>query len=192
MPHLIDPLMVQLPNNLTNKNVAVGINHISDVKQTIFPTGVMRGPVTGLGWTLPVVIGLQLDSALGIVQMRTIIRGRFFGKYTYLVRSNIWADSGDIFYYFTAQAASFVIHQASDSFFTSDPVVDVGLDHELVAYLFPEFKVHGTQLCLFQRYLRRYRNFPFRWPWGTWCDCITTVRKVARKNKQMKKKHMTK
>ena len=62
---------------LTNENVPMGIDHVFDMRQTVSAARVMRGPVGGLGGTLPVVVSLQIGRTFGIVEMRTEIFRRF-------------------------------------------------------------------------------------------------------------------
>ena len=54
----------------------------------------------------------------------------------------------DVLYYAALNTSGFEFHQTSASFFASDPVVDVGFHHELVAQVFPQVEVHGIVVCL--------------------------------------------
>ena len=95
-----------------------------------------------------------------------------------LIRHIIVALGSDVLDYAALQTSGPEIHQTSGSIFASDPVVDVGLDHELVTQVLPLVEVHGVVVCLASWGRGRWADVAIDvayWPVRTRCDGVCTT-----------------
>ena len=65
-----------------------------------------------------------------------------------LIGNIILALGRDILDVATLQTSNSKFHQTSASFFASDPVVDVGFHHKLMAQVLPQVEIHGVVVSL--------------------------------------------
>lgn len=63
----------------------------------------------------------------------------------------IMAFRSDVLYYTALNTSGIEFYHTSTSFFTCDPVVDVGFHHELTAEKLPQVEVHGVVVFLTYR-----------------------------------------
>ena len=130
---------------------------ISDIDEMIFAiraTRIMGRPVTA---RVPIkeVIILQPRVALGTNQIsacgQSLTIQAASGVVDKLIRNIAMALRCNILDISALKSSSPGLHQTSGSFFASDPVVDVGFDHEFVAQFLPQVEVHSVVVCLTDR-----------------------------------------
>ena len=113
------------------------INHTFYLIRLIFATWIVRGPI-GTRITVEIVV----EATAG--EIRTIC----------VHRDGLWHNTctllWNLFDQFTAEGPRFLHHEASRTFFASDPVVDVTLDKESCSNGAPQSKVHGFIMRLTQ------------------------------------------
>ena len=127
---------------------------ISDIGEMIFAicaTRIMGRPVSA---RVPIkeVIILQPRFALGTNQISACgqsltIQGASDVE-DELIRNIAMALRCNILDISALNSSSPGLHQTSGSLFASDPVVDAGFDHELVAQFLPQVEFHSVVVCL--------------------------------------------
>lgn len=131
-------------------NIPVRISDVFEVIQAVFATWIMGRPVVGACVSLEVVALLEPSPALGPYEIRaqcftmrisSCVQNKLIGNI-------ILALGRDILDVATLQTSDSKFHQTSASFFASDPVVDVGFHHKLVAQVLPQVEIHGVIVCL--------------------------------------------
>ena len=80
----------------------------------------------------------------------------------------------------TADVTFLPINQASSSRMACQPVVNVALDEDLSAKLFPASKVHGFVVRFVQWRSCRDGDIHYRvhWPIWSWCACVWVICKM--------------
>ena len=113
------------------------INHAFYLIRLISATWIVCGPISSRT-TVEVIIG----ACTAEIRTVTVHRDRLWHNTSTL----LW----NLFDQFTAEGPRFLHHEASRTFFASDPVIDVTLDKEFFSNSAPQSKVHGFIMCLAQ------------------------------------------
>ena len=127
--------------SLTDVYVAVRVRYTFGVVQAVASTRIVSRPVTSVGHVFEVVIGSIGPPSLHIDAYGTDIE-------CHCIRRVVCAGRGDIFDHATVDTPCPPFHQTPSCLRASDPVVDVGLDHELVPKLLPQGVVQGVVVGL--------------------------------------------
>ena len=85
-----------------------------------------------------------------------------------------------VFHNLTTDAPFLPINQTSTSGITYQPVVNIALDEDLSAKLFPQREVYGVVVCFVQWRSCRDKNIHvlIYFPIWSWCDCVQFTREM--------------
>ena len=113
------------------------INHAFYLIRLISATWIVCGPISTRTTVEVVEVACTVE-----IRTVTVHRDRLWHNTSTL----LW----NLFDQFTAEGPRFLHHEASRTFFASDPVIDVTLDKEFFSNSAPQSKVHGFIMCLAQ------------------------------------------
>ena len=116
--------------SLPNKNVSVWVRHTFQIIFLIISAWVMRWPTSAC-----VTIEVIIISTAGKIHSSTL-QHYWFRHYTGTLIRNLFNQ-------FTSDWSRLLLHYATRTFLTCDPVVDVALDQEFLTNAAPQRKVHG-------------------------------------------------
>lgn len=159
----------------SNINITMRMIYIFQLIRTICSARVMCGPVI-LCVAIKVVIGgWERTSACGVEDGSIALRsGKLRGRLCSFARiCHVFND-------LTADIPILPINQTSSSRMTHQPVVNVALDQDLLAKLFPVREVQGVVVCFAERRGCRVGNINCRryWPVRSWVDCVRCNRET--------------
>ena len=161
-------------NCVSNKNVSMWINHIFFLIFTVCATRIIGGPVFQC---VPIQVVIDTAKISAVVEHRTITPTR-----RKFVRSQfIFTRVCHMFHNPATDAPFLPINQAPASWIALQPVVNVALDKDLSAKLFPQRKVYGVVVCFVQWRSCRDRNIHvwICFPIWSWCYCVRFRREIT-------------
>ena len=158
-------------------NIPMRISDIGEMIVAICATRIMGGPVTARV-PIKVIIFLLLRVALGTNQNRAhgLTSCDIVDELVRNIAITLWCNILDIS---ALNSSGPVLHQTSGSFFASDPMVNVGFDHEFVAQFLPQVEFHSVVVCLADWSCGRYRDVTIGWPAGTWSNGVWSSPKTS-------------
>ena len=156
-------------------NIPMRISDIGEMIVAICATRIMGGPVTARV-PIKVIIFLLLRVALGTNQNRAhgLTSCDIVDELVRNIAITLWCNILDIS---ALNSSGPVLHQTSVSFFASDPMVNVGFDHEFVAQVLPQVEVHSVIVCLGDWGCSRHRDITSCRPVGTRRDGVRGIPK---------------